>query len=71
MSGLMLSALGTLGCHAQSRAIGATCGLQEDMTAIGLIGKSQDTGKESTYGILAGKMVIVDYGWWIRPQTVR
>lgn len=25
MSGLMLSALGTLGCHAQSRAIGATC----------------------------------------------
>jgi hypothetical protein len=44
--------------------------LEEDMTAIGLIGKSQDTGKESTYGVLAGDVVIVDYGWWIRLPSV-
>lgn len=50
--------------------LGRAVSLEEDMTAIGLIGKSQDTGKESTYGVLAGKVVIVDYGWWIRLRSV-
>lgn len=50
--------------------LGRAVSLEEDMTAIGLIGKSQDTGRESTYGVLAGKVVIVDYGWWIRLRSV-
>jgi hypothetical protein len=50
--------------------LGRAVSLEEDMTAIGLIGKSQDTGKESTYGVLAGDVVIVDYGWWIRLPSV-
>ena len=48
--------------------LGRPVSLQEDMTAFGLIGKSQDTGKQSTFGVIAGKVVIVDYGWWIRPR---
>jgi hypothetical protein len=48
--------------------LGRTVSLEEDMAAIQLIGKSQDSGKQSTYGIVAGKVVIVDYGWWIRPR---
>ena len=28
-----------------------------------LIGRDQDTSKPSTYGLIEGKLVVVDYGW--------
>ncbi|MGB9121202.1 MAG: hypothetical protein WCE73_11325 [Candidatus Angelobacter sp.] len=51
--------------------LGRPVSMEEDMTAIGLIGKSQDTGRESTFGIIADKVVIVDYRWWIRTSTAQ
>jgi hypothetical protein len=42
--------------------LGRHVSIDEDMTAAHLIDKRQDTGKESTFGILDGKVVIVDYG---------
>lgn len=51
--------------------LGRPVSMDEDMTAIGLIGKAQDTGRESTFGIIADKIVIVDYGWWIRTSTLQ
>ena len=63
-----LAALGTFCVMLRAAPLGRTVSLEEDMTAIHLIGKSQDSGKQSTCGILAGKVVIVDYGWWIRPR---
>jgi hypothetical protein len=50
--------------------LGRPVSLEEDMTAIYLIGRSQDTGKESTYRIISGKVAIVDYGWWMRPRRL-
>jgi len=50
--------------------LGRHVSIDEDMTAAHLIDRRQDTGKESTFGILNSKVVIVDYGWWIRPRTV-
>jgi hypothetical protein len=47
--------------------LGRPVSMEEDMTAIGLIGK----GRESTFGIIADKVVIVDYGWWIRTSTAQ
>jgi hypothetical protein len=48
--------------------LGRSVSLEEDMAAGSLIGKFQDTGKQSTFGILAGKIVVVDYGWWVVPR---
>jgi len=39
---------------------------EEDFAAGALIGRSQDTGKPDTFGIINGKVVVVDYGWWVR-----
>lgn len=39
---------------------------EEDFAAKALIGRSQDTGKPDTFGIINGKVVVVDYGWWVR-----
>lgn len=38
----------------------------EDFAAFHLIGKWQDTGKPETFGIINGKVVVVDYGYWVR-----
>jgi hypothetical protein len=38
---------------------------KEDQAAFHLIGRWQDTGKEDTFGIINGKVVVVDYGWWV------
>ena len=51
--------------------LGRPVSMEEDMTAIRLIGKPQDTGKETTFGIIADKVVIVDYGWWRRTSAVQ
>jgi len=48
--------------------LGRPVSIEEDMAAINLIGMSQDTGRESTFGILDGKVVVVDYGWWKPPR---
>jgi hypothetical protein len=47
--------------------LGRPVSIPEDMAAINLIGMSQDTGRESTFGILDGQVVVVDYGWWKPP----
>jgi hypothetical protein len=42
---------------------------EEDFAARTLIGRAQDLNKESTFGIVAGNVVIVDYGWWVPPPS--
>ena len=44
---------------------GYSVSIIEDLAAGTLIGRNQDTGKPDTYGIVAGDLVIVDYGWWV------
>lgn len=34
-----------------------------------LIGRNQDTTKPSTYGLIDGKLVVVDYGWIAPPKS--
>jgi hypothetical protein len=42
---------------------------EEDYAAFHLIGKWQDTGKPDTFGIINGRVVVVDYGWWVRKAS--
>jgi hypothetical protein len=42
----------------------------EDYAARMLIGWNQDTGKADTFGIINGKVVVVDYGWWVKRRII-
>jgi hypothetical protein len=42
----------------------------EDYAAFHLIGSWRDTGKPDTFGIINGKVVVVDYGWWVQKPAV-
>jgi hypothetical protein len=46
---------------------GQSVSIVEDLAAAALISRNQDTGKPDTYGLINGNLVVVDYGWWIRP----
>jgi hypothetical protein len=47
---------------------GRTVSITEDVAAAALMRRHQDTGKPDTYGFINGNLVVVDYGWWVRPR---
>jgi hypothetical protein len=56
---------GLLVVMTKAEPLNRTVSMTEDMAAGALIGKFQDTGKPDTFGLVNGRVVVVDYGWWV------
>ena len=60
---------GLLVVMTRAEPLGRKVSLEEDHAARQLIGRSMDTGKTDTFGIIVGRVVVVDYGWWDSPPA--